>query len=1182
MPYLLPHIHSHIIGDFLKLLIGRSKGGDLREIVEILSALDIDLFVETEYMFVSVAQLLATPEDAQAIAEALDVDDDALFYLFTLKGDNDKALHHGKIFLEKYQKSQNHKRKDLPGLLGVLYGLVLLVSGNEADVALAATFVRSTMKRISKTFSYGHITRLCKLLILYSEHLQGKREVTLDVFEDDYEMPIYRYFALAVAHWMGKSKFIDKDDNGFLRDHKDEFEFRAAGGVFLGESSEKSALRLKELKNRFQFLPLVDIIKPKQPWESILDFISNELSKSDDEVPSADKRLVWRVDPCDLNSLECIEQTKLKSGWNTGKSRSLAMLVKNIPDFASVDDRDIIGLLNFIGGRDVQILNTDKMYRKLATHPDVYSLQPPYTPITISVQDVQVKVKKNDGDLDISLSPTTPEITITQVSPSSYVYHHWSAKARRIHSVMTDSGLKKVTIPESQIAKAQPVIDRLHEIFPTTGDAVTYPCRNSDSVPVLQLTPVNKSLHVQFLIEIIDGEETRFAPGVGLQDVVMRCADNQMFSVGRNKERELAVMGEIAGKISLLGGMDRDNSELLIDDDISILDLLFQMKENAPDVKLIWPKGANMKIEKVLTYSDFNVNIGKAGDWFAVDGDVTINENISMSIAELLKRSGAGRNKYIKIDDKTYIGICKDLQKRIEMLDVAVSKKGDKLMFHPLGYSNIESFSEDMKQLKVDKAWKQHVEKLESLKDYVPSLPSNLKAELRPYQQDGVLWLDRLYNWGVGGCLADDMGLGKTVQVISILLKYGGNGPSLVLAPSSVCYNWRSEINRFAPTLNVHEFNGAQNRNSILQNLGKYDVLVVSYGLLQANPDLLSDTKWNIAVLDEAHAIKNSNSVRSKAVMKLNASFRVITTGTPVQNHHGELWNLFQFINPGLLGSYDSFTSRYVKGDADNEQSRKALNRYIAPYILRRLKTDVLDDLPEKTEITLRISLSDEERAMYENLRVEALNRINEGDAGARQMQILAEITRLRLMSCNSQLVNPDIVLPSSKLEALVDLIDDFTGTNHKALIFSQFTSHLGIIRKMLDDKMIAYQYLDGSTPMKAREAAVAKFQNGDADLFLISLKAGGVGLNLTAADYVIHMDPWWNPAVEDQASDRAHRIGQKRPVTIYRLIAENTIEDKIVNLHQTKRDLADQLLADTDRAAHISTSELLSLISEK
>jgi SNF2 family DNA or RNA helicase len=312
--------------------------------------------------------------------------------------------------------------------------------------------------------------------------------------------------------------------------------------------------------------------------------------------------------------------------------------------------------------------------------------------------------------------------------------------------------------------------------------------------------------------------------------------------------------------------------------------------------------------------------------------------------------------------------------------------------------------------------------------------------------------------------------------------------------------------------------------------------------------------------------------------MQLKAGFRIALTGTPIQNHLGEIWNLFNFINPGLLGNLQSFTDTFVK--SGDEQSKKYLKKMIAPFILRRTKTSVLDELPPKTEIVKKIQLSEEEEAFYEALRRRTLENLSNANE-TKHIQVLAEITKLRQASCNPLLIDPNIKIASSKLSTFLDIVDELIENKHKALVFSQFVSHLSIVRKVLVQKGIKYQYLDGSTSQAERERNVKKFQNGEGDLFLISLKAGGLGLNLTAADYVIHLDPWWNPAVEDQASDRAHRIGQQRPVTIYRLVAENTIEEKIMQLHHNKRDLAEQLLEGSDMAARLTVSEMIELIRE-
>jgi SNF2 family DNA or RNA helicase len=342
-------------------------------------------------------------------------------------------------------------------------------------------------------------------------------------------------------------------------------------------------------------------------------------------------------------------------------------------------------------------------------------------------------------------------------------------------------------------------------------------------------------------------------------------------------------------------------------------------------------------------------------------------------------------------------------------------------------------------------------------------------------------------------------------------------------------------------------------------------------------------------VLDEAQAIKNTATKRSQAVMALQGDFRMVATGTPLENHLGELWNLFRFINPGLLGTADQFQLRFA-GPIEKAQDKRAeasarirLRRLIQPFILRRTKAQVLAELPPRTEIVLPVDLTAEETALYESLRRDALEKLAalEAPENQKSIQILAEMMKLRRACCNPMLVAPELNLASSKLAAFARLLDELLENRHKVLVFSQFVDHLTLIRQHLDARGIRYQYLDGATPMLERKKRVDAFQGGEGDVFLISLKAGGVGINLTAADYVIHMDPWWNPAVEDQASDRAHRMGQQRPVTIYRLVARHTIEEGIVDLHKHKRDLADSLLDGADLAARLSPADMLKMLQE-
>jgi len=558
-----------------------------------------------------------------------------------------------------------------------------------------------------------------------------------------------------------------------------------------------------------------------------------------------------------------------------------------------------------------------------------------------------------------------------------------------------------------------------------------------------------------------------------------------------------------------------------------------------------------------------------------------------IELKELLVKMKDSSGRFVEIGDGQFIALTQEFRKRLEDINLfSYDLPGDdseEILVHPLAALQLEKVAKKA-VTEADSGWQNQIQKIRDAQNFKPELPSTLQAELRVYQREGYEWLARLAHWGVGGCLADDMGLGKTLQSLAIILKLGANGPCLVVAPTSVSTNWQSEVRRFTPTINIKLFS-TKDREECIRDLGKFDLLITTYTLLQQESELLSTVKWQAIILDEAQAIKNSATKRSKAAMSLQAKFKLITTGTPIENHLGELWNLFHFINPGLLGSLNSFNERFaipIERYQDRE-ARLKLKKLIRPFILRRIKSQVLEELPSRTEVTLDVELSQDEAHFYEALRQNAIDMLeNASDKKGRHLQILTEIMKLRQACCNPRLLDANTSIESSKLLVFASVIEELLASRHKALVFSQFIGHLSIIREYLDKQGVSYQYLDGSTSSKQRKKRVDAFQSGKGDLFLISLKAGGLGLNLTAADYVIHMDPWWNPAIEDQASDRAHRIGQTRPVTIYRLVCKNTIEEKIVKLHQEKRDLAGSLLEGSDISAKMTSEDLLDLIKDK
>ena len=451
-----------------------------------------------------------------------------------------------------------------------------------------------------------------------------------------------------------------------------------------------------------------------------------------------------------------------------------------------------------------------------------------------------------------------------------------------------------------------------------------------------------------------------------------------------------------------------------------------------------------------------------------------------------------------------------------------------------------------------------------------PALPKKLKTKLRPYQKSGLAWLQFLRAMGAGGLLADDMGLGKTVTTLAFLQRWkedDGAKPSLVVCPTSVATNWVHEAKRFTPSLSVALLHGTP-RERAKVDLDGSDLVVTTYGVLRQDKGVLAARRFRAVILDEAQWVKNADALARRAAGELDADMRIALTGTPVENRLRELWSIVSFVNPGILGTESAFERRYERSLAMNLDSPLGpeLRSIVRPFLLRRTKAEVLSDLPPKTEIDRFVTLSRENKRLYDalahTLRASIARAVERRDGGAGQLSVFTALTRLRQMACDPRLVDPSqSPSASAKREAFLELVRELVSEKRRALVFSQFVELFNLWRKDLDAVGIRYEYLDGST--RKRDVVVRNFQEGDAPLFLVSLKAGGAGLNLTAADTVIHCDPWWNPAVEDQATDRAHRIGQDKPVTVVRLLAAGTIEEKILSLKAKKRGLVETVLED-------------------
>jgi superfamily II DNA or RNA helicase len=450
------------------------------------------------------------------------------------------------------------------------------------------------------------------------------------------------------------------------------------------------------------------------------------------------------------------------------------------------------------------------------------------------------------------------------------------------------------------------------------------------------------------------------------------------------------------------------------------------------------------------------------------------------------------------------------------------------------------------------------------------ALPRGILATLRAYQETGVDWLAFLRTAGLGAVLADDMGLGKTLQTICVL-----EGRTLVVCPKSVVYNWADEIARFRPGLRTATYHGPKRELSL-----DADVTLTTYAVLRLDVDELAAVSWDAIVLDEAQAIKNAFSQTARAAFALKGGFRIALSGTPVENRLEELWSLMHFANPGLLGGRSDFQERYAEPiGSGNSDAAARLRTKIRPFMLRRMKREVVPELPLRTDTVLHVELDETERAVYDAVRVATKKEVTEKLAkGGGALAVLEALLRLRQAACHSDLIPGQHAETSSKIERLLEALEEAAADGHKALVFSQWTSLLDLVEPHLKNAGIRFTRLDGST--RDRGAVVTTFQSEDGPpVMLVSLKAGGTGLNLTAADHVFLIDPWWNPAVEDQAADRAHRIGQSRPVMVYRMVAKDTVEEKIFALQGRKRALADAALGDADQASAITREELLALL---
>jgi SNF2 family DNA or RNA helicase len=1144
---------------------------------------------------------------------------------YFLTGDNQQAIAYFEKAMLAKNKLTKRKKQYLNEVLGYFYKLALMVHANQQDVSYFSTalqqveFEESDRKVNSDFYNIGRSVVKPILSLSTGEKYNINIKYNCADAEIDFFCHQLGYFNYLLSQiWCNQSK--DPVLNELAVKYQTHFN-QLAYPLFANICEQMAARFInKQAINESKLIDITGLIETKSQWDLALDKLialnpnTEKVLTAVTETVTKPVRLIWELVQDYGNSLMAREQKLNKAGWSKGRVISLKRLKEETElfDYFSDSDKKICCAiaahqswgyyskleysLQGLSALDAAV-GIDNLYKSddLTQTIELTKREPELLvsqqgdQLCLSIADLSEDI---DNDQEHEYNEAKQVYKLKSISDTHYQLTVFSPEHLKVAKIIGEGGLlipisakQKVLVGISAVA---PFLNIQSDISELDTGLETHEC---DPNLVVNIQPTQNGLAFTCVVMPFGQNGPAFKPGAGNASLTTDI-DGKRIATQRDLMREETLLDQLDQACPAF--LNMPDNVLLLDDLQTALGALQQLEEAITrasfDVVLRWPKGKKVSLTKKLDSEHLQLSVSKKSEWFDITGDLHVNNEQVIELRKLLELVKNSNGRFIQLGADQILALSDDLRHKLDQ----INQLTDDGKFHPLASLQIEEATAGMR-MKTIHAWDQQTQKMRQANTIEPKIPSTFQAQLRDYQLEGFDWASRLAHWGAGACLADDMGLGKTLQALAVLLSRAGQGPSLVIAPTSVCFNWHQEALKFTPTLNIKLFADSTNteqRMGLLNDLNPFDCVIISYGLLQRETNILKTVQWHTIVADEAQALKNPLTKRTKAAMTLKGDFKMITTGTPIENDLTELWSLFRFINPGLLGNLKRFGERFSSpienAKEDKLAARKAsqgLKALIQPFILRRMKNQVLTELPPRTEINIQVEMSPKERDFYEALRLNAIDNISQSgqqaNTGEQRIRMLAELVKLRQACCNPKLVMAETDIPSAKLAVLSELLDELKVNNHKALIFSQFVGHLQLIKKHIEAKGFSYQYLDGSTPQKDRQKRVNAFQSGQGDIFLISLKAGGSGLNLTAADYVIHMDPWWNPAVEEQASDRAHRIGQKRPVTIYRLIAKNTIEEKIVALHKHKRDLADKLLSGNEAVTKLSVDDMLNLLKQ-
>ncbi|KIG18991.1 Superfamily II DNA/RNA helicase, SNF2 family protein [Enhygromyxa salina] len=1088
--------------------------------------------------------------------------------------------------------SMKRRHKQLPGIEGVIHALSRVVT-MDANPARAAAFDASLTAPSRARVGYEACYHALALFQEVSRSPTPTRHLPRPL-----EIPlasgitwIHLLVRCLCIHWLGHplAKHAASARPWLVYWHS-----WAVFGGYAAIARELAAVLALVDGDAAPPLSLAAHYKQRKPWETILEALeaSVKVAQVGASAGAGDggfrKHIIWEV-ALGQHAVDIKARLITSARTTKGQLLSVTKLKSGELDYLTDADRRVIATVpngpSWRGHASNSIGHDWSTLEALIDHPRVRRTSG--LPLRLTRGQPTIRTRTEDGTTILELHPA--ELASREVVLHELVADHVEVYAQkpgldRVYSLFSQGG--QVKIPD---AGRERLLDSLAGLATSTEliiegeDSLAGHSVDADPRLVMQLQWNGSTFVAHAKVAPLGPDGPHFAPGDGPVKIVGRVA-SQMLACTRDPGEENRAYQAMLAACPCLDSQPEDEGRWSIHELDTALEVLLELHALGDEITLTWPLERKLGVPRELTNQDMRVAVQSNKDWLQVDLELSVDEARVLGFKQLLdSRRGDGR--FIALGDDQFVALTSDLRRRIDALENLGTLEKSGLEIHPVTLPLLEQIVAEPGALRTDKQARARLDKLAKIAGKTPRLPRGFQATLRDYQSEGFKWMARLAEAGLGAVLADDMGLGKTIQALALLCQRAKQGPALVVAPTSVVGNWLNEAERFAPRLRCHQLASSDDRAALMASLRGGDVLMCSYGLLVTESQPLTELRFGTVVFDEAHALKNSSSQRAKAAAALTSEFRLSLTGTPIENHLGELWSVFRATVPGLLGTEKRFEQRFTRPISQGQRERaRQLRAMVRPFMLRRTKAQVLDELPPRTEVTIRVTPGAAEKAYYEALRRDAVEqtkgiKTKGRQAGQSRLKILALITKLRQAAVDPRLIDPEHGPPGAKLEALIRRLIDLRDEGHRALVFTQFLGSMDTIRQRLDKEKIQHLSFDGSTPAAQRTKVVEAFQAGEADVFVMSLKAGGVGINLTAADYVIHLDPWWNPAVEDQATGRAHRIGQQRPVTVYRLVTAGTIEEQILELHASKRDLADDLLAGLDSAKKLDLDELRALL---